>query len=202
MCRIFSCCLRVALIPFVANIAWSQANPDNIPGLNVNRDSAGQIVVNKSSAPQTGSSLAPAMGQASLATEALGPAKKQYGPVEVLNDTHGVDVGPYVLNQVLPAIRDRWYASIPSSAQMKKGAVVIAFAIEKDGKVAGMKLVRSSGEVALDRAAWAGIMNSGPFPSFPAEFTISYLNSAFASSITRTRLNWQRRLRSHMHPPQ
>lgn len=176
MRRIFSCCLPVALIGLVAAIAWSQTDQDNAPGLNVKRDSAGQIVVNQSSAPQTGSMRAPLPGRAMLATEALGPAKKRYGPVEVLNDTHGVEVGPYVLNQILPAIRDKWYASIPSSAQMKRGEVVIAFAIEKGGKVAGIKLLKSSGEVMLDRAAWAGITGSGPFPSFPAEFTDNHLS--------------------------
>jgi TonB family protein len=49
---------------------------------------------------------------------------------------------------------------------MKKGEVGIEFAILKNGNVAGMKLV-SSGDVALDRGAWAGITASNPFPPLP-----------------------------------
>lgn len=45
----------------------------------------------------------------------------------------------------------------------------------KDGKVAGMKLVKSSGDVALDRAAWGGLVNSMPFPTLPAEFKGDYV---------------------------
>jgi TonB family protein len=40
---------------------------------------------------------------------------------------------------------------------MKQGKVTIEFAIKKNGKVSGMRLVGGSGDVLLDRAAWAGI---------------------------------------------
>jgi TonB family protein len=104
------------------------------------------------------------------------------GPLEVLSDTMGVDFGPY-LQRVLHDVRMNWYNLIPESARaplMKKGKVTIEFAILKDGTVAGMKLVSTSGDVALDRGAWGGITASNPFPPLPNEFGGQYLGLRFA----------------------
>jgi TonB family protein len=100
------------------------------------------------------------------------------GNLEVLSDTMGVDFGPY-LQRVLHDVRQNWYSAIPESAQMKHGNLIIEFAITKDGKVAGMKLVASSRDVPLDRAAWAGITGSDPFPPLPSEFGGEYLALRF-----------------------
>ena len=62
---------------------------------------------------------------------------------------------------------------------MKKGKVGIEFAILKDGRVAGMKYVFMSGDVALDRAAYGGITASDPFPPLPKEFAGQYLALRF-----------------------
>jgi TonB family protein len=104
------------------------------------------------------------------------------GPLEVLTDTMGVDFGPY-LQRVLHDVRINWYNLIPESARapiMKKGKVTIEFAILKNGTVAGMKLVSTSGDVALDRGAWGGITASNPFPPLPNEFGGQYLGLRFA----------------------
>jgi TonB family protein len=104
------------------------------------------------------------------------------GPIEILSDAMGVDFGPY-LQRVLHDVRVNWYNLIPESARapiMKKGKVTIEFAILKDGKVAGMKLVSTSGDVALDRGAWGGITASNPFPPLPNEFGGQYLGLRFA----------------------
>jgi|SRR5450432_432997 TonB family protein len=104
------------------------------------------------------------------------------GPVEVLSDTMGVDFGPY-LQRVVHDVRINWYNLIPESARaplMKKGKVSIEFAITKDGKVAGMHYVDpTSGDVALDRAAYGGITASNPFPPLPSEFGGQYLGLRF-----------------------
>jgi TonB family protein len=100
------------------------------------------------------------------------------GNLEVLSDTMGVDFGPY-LQRVLHDVRENWYNAIPESAQMKHGNLIIEFAITKDGKVAGMKLVAPSGDTPLDRAAWAGITASDPFPALPSEFGGEYLALRF-----------------------
>jgi TonB family protein len=103
---------------------------------------------------------------------------RQVGGLEVLSDTMGVDFGPY-LQRVLHDVKQNWYNAIPESAAMKHGSLIIEFAISKDGKVAGMKLVAPSGDIPLDRAAWAGITGSDPFPALPAEFGGQYLALRF-----------------------
>jgi TonB family protein len=103
---------------------------------------------------------------------------RQYGAFDVLSDTQGVDFGPY-LQRILQDVKDNWYRAIPESAEMKKGKLAIEFAITKDGKVADMRLVATSNDVALDRAAWAGISASNPFPPLPSDFTGPYLALRF-----------------------
>ncbi len=103
------------------------------------------------------------------------------GPVEITTDTMGVDFGPY-LQRVVHDVKVNWYNLIPESARaplMKKGKVSIEFAILKDGKVAGMRYVSDSGDVALDRAAYGGITASNPFPPLPSEFGGQYLGLRF-----------------------
>ena len=102
-------------------------------------------------------------------------------PVEILSDTMGVDFGPY-LHQVVHAVKQNWYKIIPPSASaplLKKGKVSIEFSILKNGQVAGMHYVTSSGDVDLDRAAYGGIAFSNPFLPLPAEFRGQYLGLRF-----------------------
>jgi TonB family protein len=114
-------------------------------------------------------------GDFGLGTGAHG---RQVGNLEILSDTEGVDFGPY-LQRVLHDVRQNWYSAIPESAAMKHGNLIIEFAITRDGKVAGMKLVATSGDIPLDRAAWAGIVGSDPFPALPSEFGGQYLALRF-----------------------
>jgi TonB family protein len=102
----------------------------------------------------------------------------QMGPFEILSDTQGVDFAPY-LQRILQVVRQNWYLLIPESAEMKKGKLAVEFAITKDGNVADMRLVASSGDVALDRPAWGSITNSNPFPPLPREFNGPYLTLRF-----------------------
>ena len=94
-------------------------------------------------------------------------------PLEVLSDISGVDFRGYLWD-VVRSIRRNWHAVIPADARPplnKKGCATIEFAIEKDGRLTGMKLVQSSGDATLERAAWAGITASSPFRSLPEPFT-------------------------------
>jgi TonB family protein len=114
-------------------------------------------------------------GDFGLGTGAHG---RQQGALDILSDTQGVDFGPY-LQRILQNVRENWYHLIPESAEMKKGKLAIEFAITKDGQVADMRLVASSGDVALDRPAWGSITASNPFPPLPTEFTGPYLALRF-----------------------
>jgi len=101
--------------------------------------------------------------------------------LEILTDTMGVDFGPY-LSRVLHDVRLNWYNLIPEVARpplLKYGKVSIEFAILKDGRVSGMRIIGPSGDVALDRAAWGGIQGSNPFPPLPNEFQGQYLALRF-----------------------
>lgn len=114
-------------------------------------------------------------GDFGLGTGAHG---RQLGALDILSDTQGVDFGPY-LQRILQDVKENWYRLIPESAEMKKGKLSIEFAITKDGKVADMRLVATSGDTALDRAAWGGITASNPFPPLPGDFTGPYLALRF-----------------------
>jgi len=103
---------------------------------------------------------------------------RQYGNLEILSDTQGVDFTPY-LQRVLQEVREHWYELIPESAEMKKGKLALDFAIMPDGHVQGLTLRLSSGDVALDRPAWGSITGSDPFPPLPSEFKGPYLELRF-----------------------
>jgi len=115
-------------------------------------------------------------GDFGLGTGAHG---RQLGALDILSDTQGVDFGPY-LQRIVEEVRRNWYTAMPESAWMgKKGKLAIEFAINKDGSIADMRLVATSGDVALDRAAWSGIYTSKPFPPLPNEFNGPYLALRF-----------------------
>ncbi len=150
--------LQIPPRPNAANVFKKYAAPE----------SAGSQIAEAERGVAEGRGKAPGDGgDFGLGTPAHG---RQYGNLEILSDTMGVDFGPY-LQRILHDVRENWYAAIPESAQMKKGKLAIYFAITKDGRVAGMKLLASSGDTPLDRAAWAGITGSDPFPPLPSEYT-------------------------------
>jgi TonB family protein len=107
----------------------------------------------------------------------LRPKVDTRGGLEILSDTMGVDFGPY-MQRLKVTVQNHWDPLIPESAMppmMKKGTLVIEFAITKDGKVIGMKLIQSSGDVALDRAAWGAITGAIPLNPLPNAFAGEYL---------------------------
>lgn len=114
------------------------------------------------------------LGQARGGAKALDQA-------EILTDTMGVDFGPY-LTRVVQVVKANWYNLMPPSVYppiLKQGKLAIEFVIMKDGKVSNMTLHASSGDVPLDRAAWASITASNPFPPLPKEFPGQILGLRF-----------------------
>ena len=106
---------------------------------------------------------------------------KALDQAEILTDTMGVDFGPY-LTRVLQVVRQNWYNIMPPSVYppiRKQGKLSIEFVILKDGKTTGMIVHTSSGDVALDRAAWGSITASTPFPPLPKEFPGQMLGLRF-----------------------
>jgi TonB family protein len=100
---------------------------------------------------------------------------------EILTDTMGVDFGPY-LTRIVAIVKQNWYTQMPLSVYppiFKQGKLAIEFVILKDGKTTSMAIRTSSGDVALDRAAWGSITASTPFPPLPKEFPGQILGLCF-----------------------
>lgn len=99
------------------------------------------------------------------------------GQIQILSDTMGVDFRPYI-KDMRDKVQKRWIQLVPQSAvspEFKSGKVVLNFAILPDGRVAGLKIAESSGDISLDRAAYGAITYSIPLPKLPAEFKGPYL---------------------------
>jgi TonB family protein len=99
------------------------------------------------------------------------------GGIQILSDTMGFDFGPY-MKRLRYTVQNHWDVVIPKVAMPpinKSGTVTIELAVMKDGRVQGMKLVKSSGDTELDRAAWSGITDAIPLPSLPVGFKGDHL---------------------------
>jgi outer membrane biosynthesis protein TonB len=91
---------------------------------------------------------------------------------QILSDTQGVDFSAY-MRKLHYEIQRNWDPLIPEEVQaplLKKGIVGIIFSILPDGQIGGIKLETTSGDVALDKAAWYAITSEGQFPPLPKEF--------------------------------
>lgn len=91
---------------------------------------------------------------------------------EILSDTMGVDFSGY-MRRLHNDIVHNWNPLIPAEAnppENKKGVVSIRCTILPDGRIGGMKLEKSSGDLAFDHAAWYAVTSEGKFPPLPREF--------------------------------
>jgi len=117
----------------------------------------------------------PAASQVEEAAKKHASQQGSSAPTGILTDTMGVDFNPY-LSRVLRDVRQSWCSLIPGAARPSKARkVVLEFAILKDGSMAGLRIVVSSGDIVLDRPAYGSITGSNPFPPLPAEFKGPYL---------------------------
>lgn len=106
--------------------------------------------------------------------EAIRPKKPSSvgGGIEILSDPLGVDFRPYLV-ALKGAVQKHWYPLIPESAmppEMKSGKTVIKFSVMRDGRLSDIKVEQSSGDVALDRAAYGALVYSSPLAQLPASF--------------------------------
>jgi hypothetical protein len=112
---------------------------------------------------------------------------KTVGNIDVLSDTKGVDFRPYLSKQ-FQTIRANWYKYIPEEArapQLKSGETTIEFAILKDGKIAGMKIVQPAGSMPMDRAAWGGWWQATPSILCRRNSKVTFSNSGYTSITIR-----------------
>jgi len=104
------------------------------------------------------------------------------GGAEILSDTQGVDFSGWLQKAVHETHR-AWDPIIPEEVNppiLKRGEVEIVFSVLPNGRVqpGSMMLTGRSGDVALDRAAWGGIVGAD-YPPLPREFHGPYLQLRF-----------------------
>jgi len=103
------------------------------------------------------------------------------GPIDVLSDTKGFNVKPY-LKGVVRTVRSNWYFVMPNVARapkLEQGHVAIDFRVMKDGRIKDVKYHENSEDPKLDRAAYAAITGSGPLPPLPSEFQCEFIKMRF-----------------------
>jgi TonB family protein len=131
--------------------------------------------------PDVGSSGDPSSRGHYSAGSALSPCRSGAHQADILTDTMGVDFGPY-LARIGQIVKQNWYNLMPPPVYppiLKQGKLSIEFVVRKDGFTTGMVVHTSSGDVALDRAAWGSITASTPFPPLPKEFPGQQLGLRF-----------------------
>jgi TonB family protein len=127
--------------------------------------------------PQTDQVKDKALPQEQKSEEKKPETTAKGGGMEILSDTMGVDFGPY-MKRLKYTVQTHWDILIPKAALPpinKSGTVTIELAIMQNGQVRGMKVVKSSGDAELDKAAWGGITDAIPLPTLPSEFKGDYL---------------------------
>jgi outer membrane biosynthesis protein TonB len=95
------------------------------------------------------------------------------GGAQIISDTQGVDFSGWLQKAVRETHR-AWDPIIPEEVNppiLKRGEVEIVFTVLPNGRVqsGSMMLTGRSGDVALDRAAWGGIVGAD-YPPLPSEF--------------------------------
>jgi outer membrane biosynthesis protein TonB len=91
---------------------------------------------------------------------------------QILSDVGDWDPSAY-MRKLHNDIQRNWDPLIPEEVAaplMKKGIVGIRFIILRDGQIGDIKLETTSGDVALDKAAWYAITSEGQFPQLPKEY--------------------------------
>jgi TonB family protein len=128
---------------------------------------------NQAQAPDFRAGSASKALSSAMAASASERERSMPGEAEILTDTRGVNFSAYVAT-ARRIVRSHWTLMIPSQAYpplVKQGEVSVDFYVMKDGKVKGVKIHKSSGDEALDHAAWASITASNQFPPLPSDFT-------------------------------
>ena len=100
------------------------------------------------------------------------------GGIQILSDTQGVDFSSWLQRWHWETMRT-WDPLIPDEVNapiMKQGQPQIRFKVQPNGRImdGSMVLEGSSGDTALDRAAWGALVGSN-YPPLPHDFHGPYL---------------------------
>lgn len=117
---------------------------------------------------------------------AQAPAQQERNAAEIVENVPQPDRS-ILQKSVLPAMARQtkaiWLPLVHPEAQpprLAKGIVTIQFTLHSDGTISGMKLERSTGIVAMDRAAWNAIVAT-PHAAFPSDMALQSVRMRMVS---------------------
>jgi protein TonB len=124
--------------------------------------------------------------QANASQQALNPSG--------LDARQELDLGPYFA-EIRRRVKRNWQPSAPSDNRH----TILAFSIQRNGQITGLRVVQSSGSQKSDRDSLEAVKKSAPFAALPANFPQEQLNIEFNFNIyvnqgvfTPQLENWQR----------
>ncbi len=91
---------------------------------------------------------------------------------QILSETQGFDFSHYI-ERLLAIVRAAWIPLLPEETYpplSKQGVTLIRFGISKDGTLLQPHLDGTSGDRAIDLAAWGSLQANGKLPPLPAGF--------------------------------
>ncbi len=97
------------------------------------------------------------------------------GAVEILNPISPQDLTIFAdrLPKIIARTKKKWYRLVPEEARPpedRKGEVDIRLTLLPNGKITDMMVFRSSGDKAMDAAAWHALQHAAPFHRLPRRF--------------------------------
>ena len=108
--------------------------------------------------------------QANASQQALNPSG-----VDARQD---LDLGPY-LAEIRRRVKRNWRPSTP----INNRNTVLAFSIQRNGQITGLRVIRSSGSPKVDRESLEAVKKSSPFAALPQNFPNEQLSIEFNFNI-------------------
>ena len=88
------------------------------------------------------------------------------------------DLGPYLAN-LRRRVQERWRPNAPDQQRQ----AVIGFTISRNGEIANMRILKSSGSPQTDAETILAIQQAAPFGPLPEQFPYNQLNIEFTFNI-------------------
>ena len=88
------------------------------------------------------------------------------------------DLGPYLAN-LRRRVQERWRPNAPDQQRQ----AVIGFTISRNGEIANMRILKSSGSPQTDAETLLAIQQAAPFGPLPEQFPYNQLNIEFTFNI-------------------
>jgi len=104
--------------------------------------------------------------RASEATASTAREVQIQASISIVSAASGTDLTPY-LKGVMETVRERLASNVTDLPLAKQRSLALEFAILRDGKIAGLTVVLSSGDAALDRIARESVATAAPFRALP-----------------------------------